>query len=121
MLSGGVTPSSSPRAPRASRWGAFFHVRGTAPQPLSAYRVVVRPERQRHHVIVEPVNDGTGLRRRPAVGLLDRQLATRFLFVERDELIVDVAPQLASRVIGNVQNLNGGRRLRAPFGVRLTQ
>ena len=68
-----------------------------------ADRVGVGPHRERHDVGVEAVDDGARLRARAAVRLFDLERRARALLVGGDEVRVDVAPQLARRVVGDVQ------------------
>src|SRR6185369_806941 len=74
--------------------------------------VGVGPHRQGDDVGFQTIDDGAGLRRGSAVRLLDRDLGSRRFLVLRDEGLVESSPQLASRIVGDVQQLDGG-------GVRL--
>src|SRR2546430_17702051 len=76
--------------------------------PRLADGIGVRPERERHHVGLETVDHRARLGAGAAVRLLDGERGAGLLLVLRGEGSVDVAPQLARRVVGYVEQLEGG-------------
>src|SRR5207237_10750175 len=69
--------------------------------------VGVGPHGERDHVSVEAVDHRARLGAGAAVRLLDGERGAGLLLVLRDEGRVDVAPQLARRVVGPVEQLEG--------------
>jgi hypothetical protein len=61
---------------------------------------------QRHHVGVEPIDDGTRLLPRSAVGLIDLHLVAGLAFPILGEGRIEVMVQLARRIVGDVEQID---------------
>src|SRR5579884_4572637 len=82
-------------------------------ESLLAQFVGVRPQGQTDHIGLQTIDDRSRLPAGATVRLLDHYPLPGLQLVLRNELVVQVAPQFAGRVVGDVEQLDGIRPLAA--------